>query len=87
MKLAFHFNRPLAQFPRSELSISNGNAALRAESVGFDLAADFLYSIVISVDLMTFQTTVVLRLVALPLTLLAQISIFLSLPEITKVIH
>jgi hypothetical protein len=42
MKLAFHFNRPLAQFPRSELSISNGNAALRAESVGFDLAADFL---------------------------------------------
>ena len=42
---------------------------------------------VISVDLMTFQTTVVLRLVVLPLTLLAQISIFLSLPEITKVIH
>jgi hypothetical protein len=42
---------------------------------------------VISVDLMTFQTTVVLRLVALPLTLLAQISIFLSLPEIAKVIH
>jgi hypothetical protein len=28
----------------------------RAESVGFDLAADFLYSIVVSVDFMIFQT-------------------------------
>jgi hypothetical protein len=29
---------------------------LRGEIVGFDLAANFLYSIVIRVDLMTFQT-------------------------------
>ncbi|HEY5814185.1 MAG TPA: hypothetical protein VIT23_16205, partial [Terrimicrobiaceae bacterium] len=37
-------------------SIPNGNASFRAEGMGFDLAADFLYSIVIPVDLMTFQT-------------------------------
>ena len=60
----------------------NGNAAFRAESVGFDLAADFLCSIVISVDLMAFQTRVVLRLVALPITLLVQTSIFL-VPDIS----
>jgi hypothetical protein len=34
----------------------HGNAAFRAESGGFDLAADFLYSIVIPVNVMTFQT-------------------------------
>ena len=49
-------NQPLAQFSLGELSVRNGNAAFRAESVGFNLAADFLYSIVIPVDLMTFQT-------------------------------
>ena len=39
-----------------EFSVPNGNAAaFRAESVGFDLAADFLNSIVIPIDLMTFQ--------------------------------
>ena len=37
-------------------SCPHGNAAFRAESGGFDLAADFLYSIVIPVNLMTFQT-------------------------------
>ena len=70
-------NQPLVQFPLSELSISNGNAAFRAESVGFDLAADFLCSIVISVDLMTFQTRVMLRLVALPITWYRQASFLL----------
>ena len=53
-------NRPLAQFPLSELSISNGNASFRAEGMGFDLAADFLYSIVIPVDVMTVQTSICL---------------------------
>jgi hypothetical protein len=37
-------------------SSRNGNAALRAEIVGFDLAAHFLHAIVVSVDFMTFQT-------------------------------
>ena len=35
---------------------ADGNAAFRAESVGFDVAADFLCSIVIAVNLMTFHT-------------------------------
>jgi hypothetical protein len=46
---------PLAELSLSEPSICNGNAAFRAESVGFDLAADFLYSIVIAVDFMAFK--------------------------------
>src|SRR6478672_3785818 len=55
-KLVFPLpKQALAQCPPSELSIRNGSAAFRAESVGFDLAGDFLYSIVIPVNLMTFQ--------------------------------
>ena len=49
-------NQPLAQFSLSELSIRNGMPLSERRAWGFDLAADFLYSIVISVDLMTFQT-------------------------------
>jgi ribulose kinase len=40
----------------SASSSRNGNAALRAEIVGFDLAAHFLHAIVVFVDFMTFQT-------------------------------
>ena len=39
-----------------DLSVRNSDAAFQAEGVGFDLAADFLYSIVIPIELMTFQT-------------------------------
>jgi hypothetical protein len=46
-------NQPLAQFPLSELFIRNSDAAFRAGNVGFDLAADFLCSIVTPDDLMT----------------------------------
>ena len=56
MKAHLSLFEPLAQFSLGELSVRNDNAAFRAESVGFDLAADFLYRIVIPVDLMTFQT-------------------------------
>jgi hypothetical protein len=48
-------DQPLAQFSLGDLSVRTGNAAFRVESGGFDLAADFLYSIVISI-IMTFQT-------------------------------
>jgi hypothetical protein len=52
-------SKPLASRPvfaqRAFLCVT-GMLAFRAENVGFDLAADFLYSIVIPVDLMTFQT-------------------------------
>jgi hypothetical protein len=41
-------------FSLSELSICNGMPFPSGER-GFDLAADFLYSIVVSVDFMTFQ--------------------------------
>jgi hypothetical protein len=43
-------NQPLAELSLSEPSIRNGNTSFRAESVGFDLAAYFLYSMVVSVD-------------------------------------
>jgi hypothetical protein len=45
--------RPLVQGASSS---PNGNTRLRGEIVGFELAANFLYSIVIPFDLMTFQT-------------------------------
>ena len=40
----------------SELLVRNG-MPLSSEGVAFDLAADFLYSIVIPIDLMTLQAT------------------------------
>ena len=42
-------------FRSASVSMRNGMLAFRAESMGFNLAADFLYSIVISVDFMTFK--------------------------------
>jgi hypothetical protein len=51
----FQATQPLAQFSLGDLSVRDRNATFRAESESFDLAADFLYSIVISVDLTTFQ--------------------------------
>jgi hypothetical protein len=51
-KLVFRLpSEPLA-FPLTGF-VCNGNAACRAESVGFELAGDFLFSIVIPDDLMT----------------------------------
>ena len=48
-------NQPLAKFSLSELLSAAACRFPRGERGGFDLAADFLYSIVISI-IMTFQT-------------------------------